>query len=84
MTNKNNPSVKKVTGIVKNTNIGFMNVFNKDNTTAVIIAAAKLSTLMFKKCEITIIKMVEINNLIKRFFICSIFDCKYKEKRRLN
>lgn len=49
ITNKNNPKVKKVTGIVSSTNIGFINVLSKDNTIAVLIAAMKLSTRMFKK-----------------------------------
>jgi hypothetical protein len=34
MTSKNNPKVKKVTGIVRNTNTGFKNVFNIPKTIA--------------------------------------------------
>jgi hypothetical protein len=34
ITNKNNPKVNKVTGIVRNTNMGFKNVFNNPNTMA--------------------------------------------------
>lgn len=49
ITNKNSPNVKKVTGIVSNTKIGFINVFNSDRIKAVVIAATKLSTRMCKK-----------------------------------
>jgi hypothetical protein len=34
ITSKNNPKVNKVTGIVRNTNMGFKNVFNNPNTMA--------------------------------------------------
>jgi hypothetical protein len=34
MTSKNNPKVNKVTGMVRNTNTGFKNVFNSPNTMA--------------------------------------------------
>ena len=44
ITSKNKPKVKKVTGIVSKTNIGFRNVFNKPNTTATIKAPVKLVT----------------------------------------
>jgi hypothetical protein len=44
ITNRNKPNVKKVTGIVSNTSIGFRNVFNKPNTTATIKAPVKLVT----------------------------------------
>ncbi len=46
ITNKNKPNVKNVTGIVSNTNIGFINVFSSDRIRAVVIAATKLSTRM--------------------------------------
>lgn len=49
ITNKNNPNVKKVTGMVSKTNMGFINVFSNDRIRAVVIAAAKLSTRMCKK-----------------------------------
>lgn len=38
ITNKNNPSVKRVAGKVKTTNIGRTNIFNNAITTATIIA----------------------------------------------
>lgn len=49
ITNKNKPNVKNVTGIVSSTNIGFINVLSNDKTIAVLTAAMKLSTRMFKK-----------------------------------
>ncbi len=39
ITKRNNPNVKKVTGIVRITKIGFKKVFNSDNATAIKIAA---------------------------------------------
>ena len=42
ITNKNNPRVKKVTGIVSKTNIGFKKVFNNPKTTATIKAPVKV------------------------------------------
>lgn len=44
ITKRNNPKVKKVTGMVSNTNIGFKKVFNKPKTTATIKAPVKLVT----------------------------------------
>ena len=44
ITNKNNPSVKKVTGIVSNTKIGFKNVFKRPKTTATNNAPVKSVT----------------------------------------
>ena len=44
ITNKNNPRVKKVTGIVSKTNIGFKNVLSKPKTTATIKAPVRLVT----------------------------------------
>ncbi len=44
MTNRNKPNVKKVTGIVSNTSIGFKKVFNNPRTTATIKAPVKLVT----------------------------------------
>ena len=42
ITNKNKPRVKKVTGIVSKTNIGFKKVFNNPKTTATIKAPVKV------------------------------------------
>ena len=44
MTNRNKPNVKKVTGIVSNTSIGFKKVFNNPRTKATIKAPVKLVT----------------------------------------
>ena len=44
MANKNNPSVKKVTGMVSRTKIGFKNVFKRPNTTATNSAPVKSVT----------------------------------------
>lgn len=44
ITNKNNPKVTIVAGMVKKIKIGFKNVFNKAKTTATINAVEKLST----------------------------------------
>lgn len=44
ITNKNNPKVKKVTGMVSNTNIGFKNVFKRPKTTATNKAPVKSVT----------------------------------------
>ena len=44
ITNKKSPKVKKVTGIVSRTSIGFKKVFNKPKTTATIKAPVKLVT----------------------------------------
>ena len=44
ITNKKRPNVKKVTGMVSSTSIGFRKVFNKPNTTATIKAPVKLVT----------------------------------------
>lgn len=44
ITNKNNPKVNKVTGIVNNIRIGLRKVFNNPNTTATIKAPVILVT----------------------------------------
>jgi hypothetical protein len=44
ITNKNNPSVKIVTGKVNKINIGFTKMFNNPKTIATIIEVPKLST----------------------------------------
>ena len=44
ITNKNKPRVKKVTGFVSKTNIGFKKVFNNPKTTATIKAPVRLVT----------------------------------------
>lgn len=44
ITSKNNPRVKRVTGIVSKTKIGFRKVFNNPKTTATIKAPIKLVT----------------------------------------
>ena len=44
ITNKKSPKVKKVTGIVSNTSIGFRKVFNNPKTTATIKAPVRLVT----------------------------------------
>jgi len=44
ITNKNNPSVTKVTGKVSNTKIGFIKTFSNPKTTATITAVPKLAT----------------------------------------
>lgn len=44
MTNKNNPSVKKVIGNVNNTKIGFTKIFNNPKTIATKSAVVKLAT----------------------------------------
>ncbi len=44
ITNKNNPSVKTVTGKVNKINIGFTKIFNNPKTIATIIEVPKLST----------------------------------------
>ena len=44
ITNRNKPNVKKVTGIVSKTSIGFRKVFKSPNTPATIKAPVKLVT----------------------------------------
>ena len=44
ITNKKRPNVKKVTGIVSSTSIGFKKVFHNPKTTATIKAPVRLVT----------------------------------------
>ena len=44
ITNKKRPNVKKVTGMVSSTSIGFKKVFNNPKTTATIKAPVRLVT----------------------------------------
>lgn len=70
MTNKNNPKVIIVAGMVKKTNIGFTKTFNNPNTTATIKAVVKLLTeIPGKKCAITTTKTVVIKSLTSIFII---------------
>ena len=48
ITKRNNPNVIIVTGIVKNTNTGFKNVFNKASTMATIRAVEKRKSRLRK------------------------------------
>jgi hypothetical protein len=44
ITNKNNPMVKSVAGMVKRTSMGFMNLFNNVMTIALMITVIEEST----------------------------------------
>lgn len=82
ITKRNNPNVIIVTGIVKNTNTGFKNVFNKASTMATIRAVEKLSTAIpGKKCANTKTRIVEINSLISKF-ILNILILKIKKRHQ--
>jgi hypothetical protein len=46
ITNKNNPNVTRVTGNVKNTKMGLINVLSNPKTTAISIDVTKLETVI--------------------------------------
>jgi hypothetical protein len=67
--NKNNPSVKIVTGSVNSTKIGFIKIFNSPRTIATIKDVIKLSTdTPFIKCEISITSTA-VSRILKISFI---------------
>lgn len=70
ITSRNNPKVKKVTGNVSKTSIGFTKKFNNPKTIATIIADLKPSTcaMLGKKCVIIITKAAVIR-ILKISFI---------------
>ena len=72
ITNKNKPKVRNVTGIVKNTIIGLMNVFSKPRTTATISEVVKLATVMpDMKCEINSTKIAVESKRKMKFMMFS-------------
>lgn len=80
MTNKNNPSVKTVTGKVKKTNIGFKKVFSNPKTTDTIKAIFKVPNVEVAFIETPFIRYVRantmaivINNLCNNFIAIIIF-----------
>lgn len=69
ITNKNNPNVTIVTGIVSTTKKGFRILFNKANTAATIIADRKLSIWTpGNKYDVTIIA-IPLISILNNIFI---------------
>lgn len=83
ITNKKSPNVIIVTGIVKNTKIGFKNVFNIARTMATINDVEKLSTTIpGKKCANIKTTTVVIKSLISKFiFINLILKIKKRHQK---
>ena len=69
MINKNNPSVKMVTGKVKTIRIGFTIKFKSDNTMATIIEVVKLSTFTPGKNRAIIITKTAVKSILKIRFM---------------
>lgn len=77
MTNKNNPSVKKVIGKVNNTKIGFTKILSNPKTIATKSAVVKLATCTpVIKCEISSTKMAVTKTLTINFIYVCIYCFK--------
>jgi hypothetical protein len=70
MTNKNKPNVKKVTGKVNNTNMGFTKKFNNPRTMATVKAVENSSIITpFISLDMTKAKMAVISILKSSFMV---------------
>lgn len=75
MTNKNNPSVRKVIGKVNNTKIGFTKILSNPKTIATKSAVVKLATCTpVIKCEINRTK-IAVTKTLTINFICVCIYC---------
>lgn len=81
MTKRNNPKVISVAGSVKNTKIGFTNIFNKAKTMATIIADDILSTETPGKKLARKYTKIPVNNMLIIVFILFSFYKKRPQKR---